>query len=254
MHTVAVRTLRPGLHLLETEVEGFDVRAALLLGARRALLWDTLAHPDQMAHVPELVGDLPLTVVYSHADWDHAWGTCGLERVDEVVAHEVAAIRFGNDVREELSRRRRVDPDTWRAVRLVPPGRTVREELALDLGGLTIVLHALPGHTPDSLVGFVPEWGLLLAGDAVETPLPFVNEREAVARWIAGLDTWHGDGRVRTVVPAHGPVGGRESIARTADYLRAMSFGTPVQLPGDLPSFYRETHERNARILGGPEG
>ena len=26
----AVRTLRPGLHLLETEVEDFDVRAALL--------------------------------------------------------------------------------------------------------------------------------------------------------------------------------------------------------------------------------
>ena len=51
----SVRTLLPGLHLLETEVEDFDVRAAVLVGTERAVVWDTLAHPSQMEGVAGLL-------------------------------------------------------------------------------------------------------------------------------------------------------------------------------------------------------
>lgn len=251
MHAPTVRTLRPGLHLLETEVEGFDVRAALILGERRALLWDTLAHPDQMAPVAALTSGRPLTIVYSHADWDHAWGTCAIESIDEVVAHGTAVARFTDDVVEELLRRRAVDPDRWGAVQLVPPERTFHDMLERDLGGVTVELHALPGHTQDSIVGFVPEWGVLLAGDAVETPLPYVNDPAAVPGWASALEHWRGDARVRTVVPSHGVVGGPELLQRTAGYLRTIAAGGSPILPADLPPFYRETHERNVRLMGG---
>ncbi len=243
-----VRTVRPGLHLLETEMEDFDVRAALLVGRERAVLWDTLAHPDQVVPVTGLAHGLPITVVYSHADWDHAWGTCGLVHVDEVVAHEAARDRFRTDVREELARRKATDPERWRAVRLVPPTRTFRERVAFHLGDLTLELHALPGHTPDSIVGFVPEWGALLAGDAVETPLPFVNDAAAVPGWIAGLGPWGRDPGVGTVIPAHGPIGGVDLLDRTADYLRTIATGGDPRLPEGLPAFYRETHQRNVRL------
>ena len=34
--------------VLETRVDDFDVRSAVVVGGSRALVWDTLAHPDQM--------------------------------------------------------------------------------------------------------------------------------------------------------------------------------------------------------------
>jgi len=245
----SVRTLRPGLHLLEAEVEDFDVRAVVLAGDERVVVWDTLAHPSQMEGVPGIVAaaaaaagrpaeaPLPLTVVYSHADWDHAWGTCALGEVDDVVAHAWADQRFRSDVPEELRARREREPGVWDAVELVAPTVLFEREHALALGGATLELHALPGHTPDCIVGFVPEWGVLLAGDTVETPLPVVNDGRAVAKWALALERWLGGGRVHTVVPAHGPVGGRELLEQNVRYLRGLAAGGAAAPPaGDPPA------------------
>jgi glyoxylase-like metal-dependent hydrolase (beta-lactamase superfamily II) len=243
----AVRTLRPGLHLLETEVEDFDVRSAVLVGSERAVVWDTLAHPSHMAPVAGLVGDLPVTVAYSHADWDHAWGTCGLGWAT-VVAHDASVARFASDVRVELDARRRAAPDVWSAVELVPPTETFEDHHVVDLGGATLVLHALPGHTPDCIVGTVPEWGVLLAGDTVETPLPVVNDGATVRGWVASLERWRDDASVTQVIPSHGRLGGRELIGETLAYLRTLLEGASPD-PGEVPPFYEETHHRNVRAV-----
>jgi glyoxylase-like metal-dependent hydrolase (beta-lactamase superfamily II) len=245
-----VRAVRPGLHLLETEVEDFDVRAAVLLGTERAVVFDTLAHPVHVRGVAGLVADLPLTVVYSHADWDHVWGTCGLSAVEEVVALDAAARRFTEDVPVELRGRREREPGAWDDVELVPPTRTFGRAITLHLGGIDLELEVLPGHTPDCLVGFVPEWGLLLAGDTVETPLPVVNEGAAVAAWVEGLARWLADPRVAQVVPSHGRVGGRELIGQTLDYLRSLTHGGDPPESSHASPFYRETHLRNLRAVG----
>lgn len=230
-------------------MEGFDVRSAVLPGDAGTVVWDTLAHPDQMAPARALVRARPSTVVYSHADWDHAWGTCGLADVEEVVAHEASLARFKSDVPEELARRRASDGPVWDAVRLIAPTRTFAASLTLEMGSTTLELHALAGHTPDSIVGFVPDWGVLLAGDAVETPLPVVNDPRSVGGWISGLEAWMADSRVKVVVPSHGPVGGPELLDRTAAYLRALVQGRRARPAADLSPFYRETHEANVRLL-----
>lgn len=244
-----VRTLRPGLHLLETEVEGFDVRAAVVVGNEAAVMFDTLDHPRRMAGVVELVGGRPCTVVYSHADWDHAWGTCGLTAFREVVAHTAAAERFEDDVPTELSRRTAEDRERWDGLELVAPTRVFDGVLALPLGGVTLELHALPGHTPDCLVGWLPEWGILLAGDTVETPLPVVNDGAAVPGWIQGLESWLLREDVALVVPSHGRVGGLELVANTRDYLQALSAPGGPRVPGELAPFYAETHGANLRAM-----
>ena len=87
-------------------------------------------------------------------------------------------------------RKRAEAPDAYGQVELVAPTRTISTATNLDLGGVSLELHPLPGHTPDTLVGFISEWGTLLAGDAVEAPLPFLNEASPVASWVAGLEEW----------------------------------------------------------------
>lgn len=240
----------PRIWLREVDLGAYGVRGAVLLGEKRAVVFDSLSRPGDMADVVPLLAGRPLTVVYSHADWDHVWGTAGLPW-ERVVAHEVALQRFAGDVPETLESMRAKEPGRWDDVALVPPTDTFREEFCLDLGGLTLQLRHLPGHTPDSLVGFVPEEGVLLAGDTVETPFPCLNEGSPLGEWIGELARWRGEEAVRRVIPAHGRIGGREIVDETLAYLRTLQAGGAFALPGGTTRFYLDAHRDNLRFARG---
>lgn len=242
----------PGVQVLTLDAPDFLVRAAVLVGSRRAVVFDTGCAPADMAHLLPLLREREPWVVYSHGDWDHVQGTAGLAEgagVAAVVAHEACAGRFQDDVPARLAALRAEAPGVYDDVVLVPPDLTFSQSLFLDLGGLTLQLHHLPGHTADSLVGFVPEHGLLLAGDTAEIPWPCVDwDGVSFDHWIAGLTRWRQDPRVRLVVPAHGLVGGPETLDATIDYLTALRDGRdPVSVATSAAAdpFYRETHQAN---------
>jgi len=86
-------------------------------------------------------------------------------------------------------------------------------------------------------------------GDTAETPFPVVPAGSPLAAWIDGLERWERDPRVRTVVPAHGPIGGVEVLLRNIHYLRALLDGRPLPVTEPLTDFYRKTHEANLRWI-----
>jgi glyoxylase-like metal-dependent hydrolase (beta-lactamase superfamily II) len=241
-------TLADGIFVTDVALGEYHVRGVLLAGGRRAVVWDTLSHPRDMAAWLPLIGERDLVVVYSHADWDHIWGTAGLplERAT-VVGHRECRARFAADVPETLCERQRDEPGSWDEVALVVPGTVFDEATTIDVGSMTLELHHLPGHTRDTIVGFVPERGLLLMGDTSETPFPVVPPDSPLATWVAGLERWERDPRVRTVVPAHGPIGGVEILRRNIRYLRGLLDGRPLTAAEPLTHFYRKTHEQNLR-------
>ena len=243
--------LQPDIWLTQVTLDDYDVRGALMLGAARVVVWDTLSHPRDTRPFEPLIGDRDVVIVYSHADWDHIWGTAGLahDRA-RIIGHARCGDRFGSDVPAVRARKRAAEPGRWDEVVLVPPTETFERERSLDLGGMTLVLHHLPGHTPDCLVGFIPERGILLAGDTVETPCPVVPQDSPLAEWVGALRSRAGDSRVRTVVPAHGPIGGREILEQNAAYLEGILTGRPIEPRGPLTPFYRATHEQNLRWRG----
>lgn len=243
----------PGLWLAETDLDLFPVRCAVLVGSERAALWDALAHPRHLAAFKPLLKSMAFDAVYSHADWDHVWGAGGLEDLggpQHIVAHPAAALRFERELPGELARMQADEPGKWDAVMLLPPTRIVDGPLRLDLGGLSLDLSPLPGHTPDSMVGLVEELSVLLAGDVVEWPLPSLQEHSPLDAWLDGLARWEGDPRVSQVVPAHGPLGGKELIRATSAYLRDLQAGRAPAVPKDLSPFYAATHRDNLRFTG----
>ena len=139
------------------------------------------------------------------------------------------------------------DPARWQAVQLFPPTSTFAREQAISLGESTLFLHHLPGHTPDSIVGFLPDEGVLLAGDAVETPLPQVPAGCDLNLWIKELCRWQENARVQTVIASHGVIGGAELLAQNIAYLRQLLAGEEMAMPETLSAFYRETHLANVR-------
>jgi glyoxylase-like metal-dependent hydrolase (beta-lactamase superfamily II) len=246
-----IERLGPGIWAREVVLEEYAVRGVLLLGEDRAIVWDTLSRPADMRPFLPLIADRPLVVVYSHADWDHVWGTAGLPYAQaRIIAHERARARFASDVPAALAEKQAAEPGAWDDVLLVPPSEVIPPPGVIDLGGLSLELHPLPGHTPDCLVGFAPERGLLLAGDTVETPFPVVPPDSPLAAWIAELERWAADDRVRRVVPAHGRMGGREILLENIACLQGLLRGQPVEPQGELAPFYHRTHLANTRWSG----
>lgn len=261
----SIRTLRPGLWVVETAVEDFQVRGAVVGGSRRAVVFDTLARPRDMEGVDALVSGLPVTVVYSHGDWDHVWGTEGLRAGwDEILAQERCLPRFESELPGTLAEKRAQAPGEFEGVRLMPPTRTFQERQTLDLGDITMEITAAPGHTPDSAVAFIPEWNVLMAGDSIETPLPFLNPDSPLDRWVRGLEAWLAQlgnapeaSSPPLVIPSHGTVGGPDLIRSNVSYLKALIKGEDPEVSRSLSPFYRETHRSNLRIAaswreGGP--
>ena len=247
--------LRPNLWTLDVILPECRVRSVVVVGDKAAAVWDSLTHPADMQALAETLGSRPFHLIYSHADWDHIWGTAGFARAPlNIIAHQDCARRFARDVPQTLRKMRAAAPGRWDAVRLMPPTLCFRSELTLDLGGLRLQLQHLPGHTRDGIIGWIPEWGVLLGGDAIETPLPLLNETDSLPGWLAALEGWAAEPALKRAIPAHGTVDGRESLDRTVAYLRALLAGDDdFDLPA-LDDFYAAAHRANRRIARGLGG
>lgn len=251
MSAPRVTEILPGIWVAEVATRDFEVRAVALLGSSRMLVFDTLLRPSDMHPFAELAAGREVVTVYSHADWDHVWGTAGLPgRGGEIVAHEACAARFAVDVPATLEQRRAEEPGVWDDVELVVPTTLFETSLALEIDPWTVELRHTPGHTRDSLVAWVPEAGALLGGDTVEEPWPLSEEGLALGPWIASLERWVCEPALSTVIPSHGPVSGRELLERNIEYLTALRDGRAYRVPEGTDGFYREHYERDRLRYG----
>ncbi len=158
----------------------------ILVTRRYVLLIDTLVNEDTAQDLLDIAlpykPGRPLLVINTHADYDHAWGNAAFDGPAGLASAPIlgtrrCAMRLRSaEAQAELAALRAEQPDVYAGVRLVPPSILFDDRLTVDGGDLTLHLFATPGHTPDHCSVFVPEIGLLLAGDAAEQPLPFVGE------------------------------------------------------------------------------
>jgi glyoxylase-like metal-dependent hydrolase (beta-lactamase superfamily II) len=243
-----VAELLPGVWTAELALPEFAVRSVALLGRERMLVFDTLLRPSDMRPFSDLAGESEVVTVYSHADWDHIWGTAGLpESGGEVVGHTACAERFRTEVPATLEEKHAAEPGVWDDVELVPPTTLFEQRIEIALDPWTLELHHVPGHTRDSIVAWVPEIGVLLGGDSIEDPWPLSEEGLPLGPWIEALERWLDDSSLEFVIPSHGNISGRDQLARNISYLRALDEGRPYPVPEGVDRFYVEHHERDRR-------
>jgi glyoxylase-like metal-dependent hydrolase (beta-lactamase superfamily II) len=133
----------------------------LLIGARRALLFDTGPGIYSIRAVVASLTSLPLVVIPSHLHFDHVGD---LEEFDDVRLLDTPALRA--QVHEGYF----VEPPSQYLLRTPIKYRVhgwVKDGQTLDLGGRTVRLLSTPGHTPDS-VSVIDAGGIrLFTGDLV---------------------------------------------------------------------------------------
>ena len=143
----------------------------LIVGSHHALLFDTGYGFGSLKDVVRGITDKPLYVVNSHGHVDHA---CGNEQFGGAYIHEkdmvLALEHNGRTMRMAELETAEVPLDfdledylTLGAGMLTPVGEGHR----FDLGGITLEVIHLPGHTAGSIGLWCPERKLLWVGDAM---------------------------------------------------------------------------------------
>ena len=160
----------PGVYHIR---DAMGVCCTLIVGETDTLLWDTgYGLFDLAAFIaPYVRGELH--VVLSHAHHDHA---CGHQWFRNVRIHKddlPLCARYTGRVNRKRQLGRALSLgligdgyDSKRYLSADPAAILPLQTMEYDLGGLTVRLLPVPGHTPGSLAAYIPERTLLLTADS----------------------------------------------------------------------------------------
>ncbi len=255
MHPVPrVRVFRRTLTAIE-DFEGMQVDAYVIVSERYVVVFDTMLCPEDAQFMVESVQDelagRTLLVVNSHADWDHVWGNGYFtgEHAAPIIAHDYALVRMGSEeARAGLADYQGRYP-LFRNVKLTPPTLTFSQCLTIDGGDLTFKLFPAPGHHADHIAAWIPEPSLLLAFDALEDPLPVIENAEAVSSMFATLESFLAL-QPQHILCSHGKTSDPGLINKNLEYLREVKRRGYLFLQEHHPS---ETElEQAATLIGYP--
>lgn len=208
--------------------EELDLTTGLIVGEDSCLVVDTPGDHVQGTALADRIRQVtshPWQVVYTHAHFDHYYGTSAFMPCD-VWAHK--NFSFDTDEQAKWAGKYRADgkPETAEAIaasELIAPTATFDRRAVLDLGGRTVVLHHFgPAHSFSDTVVHVPDAGVVFAGDLVEQP-GYIAESFGdgdVTQWPAALEQLLAlDPAV--VVPGHGSPVDKDFVAAQRETLIA---------------------------------
>lgn len=196
--------------------------AGLIVGDDGLMVIDTLTAPMHAARFITAIRGVTAKpfrhVVNTHHHGDHVNGNQYFMPA-EIVAHpycrdEVLKMVPGPD----RWPRRDGWADGTEPRRIVPPTTTFENRMTYHYGAVTVELIFMgPAHTYGDIVAYLPQHKILFAGDiAFYYVAPFAQNAH-VTRWLETIDRIL-QMDVATIVPGHGPIGGKRELSEMADY------------------------------------
>ena len=183
-----LRELEPGIFRIGNSMVFMD----LMVGEHHALLFDTGYGFGDLRALVESITDKPLYVVNSHGHVDHA---CGNAQFGGAYIHpldmELCREHNGREMRMAELETAEVPPDfDLEAYLHLGTGELtpVGEGYCFDLGGITLEVVHLPGHTAGSIGLWCPEKRLLWVGDAMNCFVwLFLPEAQSLSTYVGSL-------------------------------------------------------------------
>ena len=164
----------PGIHHI---TDAMGVSFTLVTGSERALLVDTGYGLEDAAAYVRTVTSLPVDVLLTHGHHDHALGARWFPHV-QMCTEDLPVFRLRTAaaqrerVLEQAAAKGVTAPEDFRTASVADP-EPIRFDRSLSgfpcrtysLGNLDVLVVQVPGHTPGSIMGFIPKFSLLLTGD-----------------------------------------------------------------------------------------
>jgi glyoxylase-like metal-dependent hydrolase (beta-lactamase superfamily II) len=219
-----------------------EVISYLILGQKRALLFDTGMGISDIKKVTAELTHLPIVVVNSHTHNDHVggnWEFAPIYGMDtdftrnnargsseaaqaEIAAGEICgALPKGFDAKAYATR-------PWKITHYIHDGEHI------DLGGRVIEVIATPGHTPDAISLIDRDLGLLFTGDTYyPAPIWLFRPETDLAAYAASIRRLAALApRIKLVLGAHNvPVAPPSVLPRLVDAFDAVRSGKVAASP-----------------------
>jgi glyoxylase-like metal-dependent hydrolase (beta-lactamase superfamily II) len=199
----------------------------------------------------------------THPHWDHVLWSADLGDVPRFAAPKAVAVL--PEIRQRsLEQLQDAAPghDLARFGQLVPLPAGA-DAIPWDGPAARVIVH--DGHAPGHGAVFLPDAGVLVAGDMlsdIEIPLLDTDAVDPLGDYRAGLERLAAVTGVSLLVPGHGHVGDGAEFRRRLDadlrYLDLLAAGQPFDDPRAADGWLRDEHQRHldyvARRAAGPAG
>ena len=168
----------------------------------------------------------PVKYVVNTGSQDHRWLGNGYFKAQgaEIIAAAAAVEDMNARGAMQMEGLKGELKEKFAGTELVLPTKTFEKERVLKLGGRDIrILHFQPAHTPGDSIVWLPQEGVVFAGDLVFVDrllgvLPF----SSAGGWLASFEEM-AKLKPRLIIPGHGEVCDLAKARReTADYLRLL--------------------------------
>jgi len=150
-----IKQLKPYLYLLNDD----GSMGYLLIGDAKAVLIDTMNGSNNLNEIVSGLTDKPVMVVNTHGHPDHIFGNVYF---DEAYINDKDIELAREFIGSESFKRDFADKGLS-----MPPFKSISEGDVIDLGGKTLKVYELPGHTKGSIVLLFVEDRVLFVGDVI---------------------------------------------------------------------------------------
>ncbi len=196
---------------------GITSNSILIVGKRDSAVIDTTLFPERAENILRIARELGSEVslvINTHYHPDHTFGNV-IFKDKRIIAHRTT-VDFMERMDEEYIR------VVWKGKEgeIVAPNEIFDNKKNLQFEGMNLELIHMGGHTPDSTVIFIPQRGILIAGDIVMNNIHAeIVEDSDLDKWLENLQDILSM-KPRIVIPGHGEVGNLDTVRRMYDYLQ----------------------------------
>lgn len=224
------------------ELGGMETTAYAINGKKNIFVVDTFLGPDSMAPVKDFLsanfGNKSVIIFNTHYHWDHIWGNCAFEGAN-IYSHRLCRRTILEKGQKELAE---FSAYKKGAVNIILPNITFSDKLMFEDDG--VELFYSPGHTMDSASLFDHEDGVLMAGDNIEAPLPYLMwpDLEGYCRTLE----YYKSLQAKQIIAGHCSAVTAELLNDNLRYIRDFISGnTDKYQQGD----YRNVHLQNMKTI-----
>ena len=151
-----IKELREGLYLLD---EAGESTGYLLIGKDKACLIDTMNGYNDLSKVVKKYTDNPIVVVNTHGHPDHIFGNVYFDKA----YMNAKDLELAKTFMEEEKTVEWLEEENLS----MPPFINIKEGDIIDLGGRTLEIYEIPGHTLGGILLLCKEDRILFTGDSI---------------------------------------------------------------------------------------
>ena len=174
-----------------------SVLSTLIIGEEKALLFDTAYGIGNLKEEVKQITSKPLIVVNSHGHMDHALGNYQFDEVyideddlDLINTHTSISYRQRY---LQTAKERDILPENFNEESYLKQGtgklKLVKEHHIFDLGGISLEVIKIPGHTKGSIALYIKEQKIMLVSDgACPYVWMFLNESATLTEYLKSIN------------------------------------------------------------------